>query len=80
MSELKRLTKIVNRMARRYGVSAAVYASGAAFDVFCEKWVTTKDGGRDYMGCIWIKSKTNDAYTRPATVAKAIRSDMRAAW
>lgn len=79
MSKLDRLSRIAARVAKRHGATAAVYASAQSFDVLCERWRAVQ-GQRQYDGMVWIKNKTEDAYSRPATVARAIRRDMQRAF
>lgn len=80
MSNPDRITKIVNRAARRCGVQASVLASYKSFDVFCEKWRRKQDGTREYLGCLWIKRKMEDVYCSPSALARSIVAEMRDVW
>jgi hypothetical protein len=75
-NELSRLTRIAARYAKRFGVSAAVYASASSFDVLCER----RDKGKDRGGIYWHTFSIRDVYASPRAVALAIRKDIAAVW
>lgn len=80
MNTLDRLSRIASRAARRYGASAAVYASGKSFDVLTERQRRLRNGVTVHDGMAWVRSATEDAYRTPRKVALAIRNEMQRLW
>lgn len=70
MSELGRLTKIVQRTGRKQGVSVNVLANAEWFSVFSER----------HGGCKWVHRKTRDVYQHPASTARSIRRELKDTW
>ncbi len=69
-SDITRMTKLAFRAANGRGVKCGVYADAVSFDVLTE-------GAR---GVFWVRSDMAQAYRAPASVARHIIKQIRAAW